>query len=155
MKGYWIEMKESATLTVGAAASAARRVNAPYFDGAVNYSEMAVFWFGRVTPTENYADVRVGYNRDKLVVNVAAFDRRLWYDTSPSATDLTAWDAVTVYLSLDSGPGSTLGANAYRFVGQLKWWENPRTQWQAAYRLQRHSLEPSQSAVYHQQWLAR
>ena len=29
-KGYWIEMKESATLTVGAAASAARKVNAPY-----------------------------------------------------------------------------------------------------------------------------
>ncbi len=133
-KGYWIEMKEPATLTVGAAASAARRVNAPYFDGAVNYSEMAVFWFGRVTPTENYADVRVGYNRDKLVVNVAAFDRRLWYDTSPSATDLTAWDAVTIYLSLDSGPGSTLDANAYRFVGQLTWWEDPRTQWQAAYR---------------------
>jgi hypothetical protein len=132
-KGYWIEMKESATLTVGVAAGAARRVNAPYFDGAANYSELAVFWFGRVTPTENYADVRIGYNRDKLILNVAAFDRRLWYDTSPSATDLTAWDAVTIYLSLESGAGSTFGANAYRFVGQLNWWEE-RTQWQAAYR---------------------
>ena len=133
-RGYWIDMKTPATLTVGSPAGASRRVNAPYFDGAVKYSEMAVSWFGRITPTENYADVRMGYNRDKLVVNVAAFDRRLWYDTSPSATDLTAWDAVTIYLSLDGGPGSTLGANAYRFVGQLTWWEEPRTQWQAAYR---------------------
>ncbi len=132
-KGYWIEMKESATLTVIAAASAAQRVNAPYFDSAMNYSEMAVCWFGRVAPTENYADVRVGYNRDKLVMNIAAFDRRLWYDTSPSAVDLTAWDAVTLYLSLDSGPGNALNANAYRFVGQLNWWED-RTLWQAAYR---------------------
>jgi hypothetical protein len=132
-KGYWIEMKESSTLMVGAPASTTRRVNAPYFDGAANYSELAVFWFGRVTPTENYADVRMGYNRDKLIVNVAAFDRRLWYDTSPSTADLTAWDAVTIYLSLDSGQGSPLSANAYRFIGQLNWWED-RTQWQAAYR---------------------
>jgi hypothetical protein len=133
-RGYWIEMKTPATLTVGSPAGASRRVNAPYFDGGVKYSEMAVSWFGRITPAENYADVRMGYNQDELVVNVAAFDRRLWYDTSPSAADLTAWDAVTLYLSLDGGPGSTLSANAYRFVGQLTWWEDPRTQWQAAYR---------------------
>jgi len=132
-KGYWIEMKVPSALTVGAPTGTTRRVNAPYFDGATNYSELAVFWFGRVTPMENYADVRIGYNRDKLIVNVAAFDRRLWYDTSPSASDMTAWDAVTIYLSLDSGPGNTLDANAYRFVGQLNAWED-RTQWQAAYR---------------------
>lgn len=133
-KGYWIEMRTSATLTVGGPAGTSRRVNAPFFDGAVRYSEMAVSWFGRITPTENYADVRMGYNPDQLVVNVAAFDRRLWYDKSPSAADLTAWDAVTIYLSLNGVPGATLGADAYRFVGQLTWWEDPRTQWQAAYR---------------------
>ena len=51
---------------------------------------MAVFWFGRVTPTENYADVRVGYTSQELVLNVATFDRRLWYDDAPSPGDLTA-----------------------------------------------------------------
>jgi len=43
-------------------AQATRRVNAPRFEGDVPSSEMAVFWFGRVGPTDNYADVRVGYD---------------------------------------------------------------------------------------------
>lgn len=133
-QGYWINMTAAAILTVGTQPGATRQVNAPYFDGALNYAELAVFWFGRITPTENYADVRVGYNHDQLVVNVAAFDRRLWYDVSPSPGDLSAWDAVTMYLSLDGGTGDALGPNAYRLIGQLTWWEDPRTQWQAAYR---------------------
>ncbi len=113
---------------------ATRRVNAPYFAAAVRYSEMAVFWFGKVTPTENYADVRVGYDSQQLVLNVASFDRRLWYDTTPSPGDLNAWDAATLYLSLDGGAGAALGPKAYRLVGQLNWWEEPRTQWQTAFR---------------------
>ena len=121
-------------LQCGPLDEAVRRVNGPYFDAAVRYSEMAVFWFGRVTPTENYADVRVGYNSQQLVLNVAAFDRRLWYDIAPSPGHLSAWDAVTLYLSLDDGAAATLGSSAYRFEGQLTWWEAPRTQWQAAYR---------------------
>jgi len=132
-KGYWLQMKSSASLTIGAPAGAVQRVNAPYFAGAIEYSEMAISWFGKISPTENYADVRTGYNADQLVINVAAFDRRLWYDTTPSASTLTTWDAVTVYLSLDAGPNSPLNTNAYRFVGQLNWWEE-RAQWQAAYR---------------------
>jgi len=55
-------MKEPALLQVSPLNGAVRRVNAPYFDAAMRYSEMAVFWFGRVAPTDNYADVRVGYN---------------------------------------------------------------------------------------------
>ena len=113
---------------------ATRRVNAPYFDAAVRYSEMAVFWFGKITPTENYADVRVGYNSQQFVLNVAAFDRRLWYDTTPSPGDLSAWDAATLYLSLDGGAGAALDSKAYRLVGQLNWWEEPRTLWQTAFR---------------------
>ena len=125
-KGYWLEMKTPATLTVGVPPVAVRRVNAPDFDGAVGYSEMSISWFGRISPTENYADVRTGYNRDDIVVNVAAFDRRLWYDESPSPTDLTAWDAVTIYLNLDGSAGQTLNASAYRFIGQLNWWRTAR-----------------------------
>ena len=133
-KGYWLEMTEPALLQVGSLSGATRRVNAPYFDAAVRYSEMAVFWFGKVTPTENYADVRVGYNSQQLILNVAAFDRRLWYDTTPSPGDLSAWDAATLYLSLDGGAGAALGPKAYRLVGQLNWWEEPRTRWQTAFR---------------------
>ena len=38
------------------------RVNAPHFTGPVQYDQSGIFWFGRVTSSENYADVRVGYN---------------------------------------------------------------------------------------------
>ncbi len=111
-----------------------RRVNMPYFNGQIQYDQMAIFWLGRVTPTENYADVRVGYNDDELDVNVAIFDRRLWYEASPSVTDLTAWDSVTLYLDTDGALGAWPSANSYRFDGQLTWWEKPRTAWQTAYR---------------------
>lgn len=106
------------------------RVNAPY---DVPDPEAAVFWFGRVGLTENYTDVRISYDQTGLFVHVAIFDRRLWYDKDPSPDDLTNWDAVTLYLSRDGNTGNRPGANAYRFAGQLKWWEE-RDEYQAAYR---------------------
>jgi len=109
------------------------RVRAPYFPDDVRFSETAIFWFGRVTPMENYADVRVGYNDDHLYLHLAAFDRRLWYDPHPSADDLTAWDAATIYLDLEGNEDDVLGEESRRFVGQLSWWE-PRDNYQAAYR---------------------
>ncbi len=114
-----------------------RRINAPYFNvadvGQSKFEETAIFWFGRVTPTENYADVRVGYNSSELYVYLAAFDRQLWYDTTPSPANLTAWDAATLYLDLDGNSGGVPSANAYRFDAQLNWYE-PRTGYQAGYR---------------------
>lgn len=100
-----------------------RRVNAPFFNVAditgQKFSEMAIFWFGRVGPTENYTDVRVAYNTTELVVYAAIFDRRLWYDTTPSASDLTQWDSVSVYLNLTGNAGGAPTTSAYRFVAQL------------------------------------
>jgi hypothetical protein len=110
-----------------------RQVNVPYFDGDIPLSETAIFWFGRVTPTENYADVRVGYDQEELYIRVAAFDRRLWYDKNPSAPDLETWDAVSLYLNIHPDSGDAPGADAYRFVGQLNWSEE-RGNWQTAYR---------------------
>ncbi len=90
----------------------APRVNAPYFEGDIVYPETAIFWFGKVTPTENYAQVRVGFNQQELSINLAAFDRQQWYDTNPSPATLTEWDAVTLFLTTENG-------SSYRFVGQL------------------------------------
>jgi hypothetical protein len=109
------------------------RVNAPYFDGAVRYSEMAVFWFGRVTPDINSVDVRVGYRRECLEVNLSVMDRRLWYDPSPSPGDLISWDSATLYIDTDGDTGSVPDAHSYRFDAQLSWWEG-RTPYQAAYQ---------------------
>jgi hypothetical protein len=111
-----------------------RQVNVPYFDGDIPLSETAIFWFGRVTPTENYADIRMGYNQEELYVRLAAFDRRLWYNKDPFAPDLETWDAVSLYLNIHpADSGDAPGADAYRFVGQLNWSEE-RGDWQTAYR---------------------
>jgi hypothetical protein len=118
---------------LGAQSSPVRRVNAPFFAAQVLYSQTAIFWFGRVTPTENYADVRVGYSSTELYVNVAIFDRRLWYDLNPSPDRLTAADAVSLYLRPAGNTGNAPDAGTYHFLGQLNWYE-PRDRWQAAYR---------------------
>jgi hypothetical protein len=100
-----------------------RRVNAPHFDGEVRYPETAVFWFGRVNNTDNYADVRVGYNAEHLAIHVAAFDRYLWYDPEPDSK-LEEWDAATLYLDLARGVGDGLTGERYRFVAQINAWED-------------------------------
>jgi outer membrane protein assembly factor BamB len=85
---------------------------------------MAIFWFGYLSETSNYADVRVGYNQSGLTVYVAVFDRHLWYDESPAPETLTDWDAVT--LLLDTNPNvANLSTSAYRFVAQLSGGPSP------------------------------
>jgi hypothetical protein len=111
----------------------ALQVNTPYFEGEIRISRTAVFWFGEVTPRDNYADVRVGYNDEELSIRVSVIDRRLWYSTNPLPSELTLWDAVSVYLNLDGDVGDTPGPNAYHLVGQLKWWQ-AEDDWQTAFQ---------------------
>ncbi len=115
-----------------------RRANAPYFNDSLSvtgshFAEMAIFWFGKVSQTENYADVRVGYNNTDLYAYLAAFDRRLWYDTSPSVADLTAWDSATLYLNLTGNTGDVPSTNGYKFDSALSFFE-ARASYQVAYR---------------------
>lgn len=93
------------------------RINAPRFSGAIPFEQTAIAWFGQVSPTQNYTDIRVGYNATELYVYLAIFDRRLWYDEAPRIETLTQWDAVT--LLLDTAGGSTLSTASWRFVAQL------------------------------------
>jgi hypothetical protein len=112
-----------------------RRVNVPYtvlLEG-IPASARAVFWFGQVNPTTNYADVRMIYNPQALYVTLHIFDRQLWYDTSPAESDLTAWDAVSLYLERANPGSSALSAASYRFIAQLNHWQ-PRADYQTAYR---------------------
>lgn len=111
-----------------------RRVNVPYFSGLVQFPQMAIFWYGRVTTSEDYTDVRVGYNNNKLVVLPTVFDRQLWWDESPTPAELPNWDAVTLYLDIDGHPGTVLDGNAYRFDAQINAWTPDRLPWQAAYQ---------------------
>ena len=117
--------------------TSAPRVNAPHFpNDSIVLVETAILWFGRVTPDENYADVRVGYNDEFLYIHVNVFDRRTWYDDSPPLADpedLTTWDAVTILLDRDGNLGSSPDAHTYRIVGGLRWWESVEN-YQAAYQ---------------------
>jgi len=97
----------------------APNVNAPYFPGDVPFSQAAVFWFGRVNRTENYTDVRVGYNDQELYLTTSSFDRRLWHDDTPSPSDLTLWDSVTVYVDTGGNTGNAPRTSSYQFTLQL------------------------------------
>jgi hypothetical protein len=130
--GLWL-----ASTKLSAAANAPiRRVNVPYrlvSPPNPQATQPAIFWFGRVDNVNNYADGRVIYDDTELRVFVHVMDRRLWYDTSPTAAELAEWDAVTLYLSLDGNHGLTAGTNAYQFVAQLNHWQ-ARDSYQAVYR---------------------
>jgi hypothetical protein len=111
----------------------------PYFPVAdvfgQAFEKMMVFWFGRVTPTNNYTDVRLGYNDQALFIDVAVIDRSLWYNPTPDTGNLTAWDAVSFYLDTTGVAGDRPATTSYQFVSQLSpGWGESRTAYQAAYR---------------------
>jgi hypothetical protein len=113
-----------------------RRVNVPY--ASVKPPDpyptpMSIFWFGTVERTKNYADVRTIYDDETLTVAVHIFDRLLWYDQNTSVENLEKWDAVTLYLNLESQGGPAPTTNSHRFVAQLNH-SQPRANYQAAYQ---------------------
>jgi hypothetical protein len=89
-----------------------RRVYAPHFPGEIKPWRTVVFWFGRVTLTENSVDVRVGYNDEELYLEAVIVDRLLWFDPDSPSGEIDEWDAVSIYLD----PGTEA---AYQFVTQL------------------------------------
>lgn len=110
------------------------RIHLPRLAADVAWEETSVVWFGRITPSENGVDARVGYTEDALLVRLSIYDRLLWYDAdSPAADDLANWDAATVYLDTDPDPAAGIGEGAYRLTAQLRWWED-RAAYEATHR---------------------
>lgn len=110
------------------------RVNAPNF-GADNIpsEESAIFWFAPLKSADNHTNVRVGYNDEELKITVHVFDRRLWFDSSPTDADLTNWDAVTFYLHAQTSAGNNPTTKSYRVDAQLNQAGN-RDNYQAFYQ---------------------
>jgi hypothetical protein len=104
-------------------------INAPYFNGADVLSskggETAIFWFGKVTLDDSYADVRVGYNDTELDFRAQIFDRRLWYDPNTSMADFTKWDSIAITLQTNTSALSKPNAASYKILTSLYWWEAP------------------------------
>lgn len=95
-----------------------RTVNMPYFADAVPVNQAAIFWFGKVTPSENYADVRVAYTAQEIFLRVSVLDRQLWYntDTRSGQKTIADWDGVTVYLNIRNGQANQPVVGSYRLV---------------------------------------
>jgi len=115
------------------------RINAPRFEGPIPFEQTAIAWFGRVSPTQNYTDIRVGYNEQELYIYLAIFDRQLGYDENPTPQALTQWDAATVML--DTSGGDTLSPASWRFVAQL--YVEPSPARRAAYRGSASGWQPA------------
>ncbi len=97
-----------------------RRVNAPYLGTyPPDVFEPTIFWFGEVSPTSNSTDVRVYYYDSHFSVVFHIIDRLLWFDPAQSASELTQWDGVSLYLNMDGNIGTSPGTNAYLFQSQL------------------------------------
>ncbi len=116
-----------------------RQVNVPKLDDPYNsqldFARMAIFWFGRVDPTSNFVDVRVGYSDYDLVVYVAVFDRLLWTDPNPSPNTLLSYDAVTLLLHLQESAGNAPNLFSFRFIaGSRPDPEDNYQSYQIAYR---------------------
>jgi hypothetical protein len=129
------------------------KVNVPFFSGEIPFPEMAVFWFGRITPTENFVDVRVGYNPQHIYIYVAVIDRLLWYDTTPSADDLTNWDAVTLYLSV--AEANTIGPSCVPIRGPVQRLYRQHGGLSASLSGHRHGLDTCLYQFYDRGGLAR
>jgi hypothetical protein len=98
------------------------RVNVPYLGVAPEYVTSftpAIFWFGSVDASSNYADVRAYYYDGYIKFVVHMIDRSLWYDTSPTAAEIKDWDTISLFLNLDGNIENVPSLNAYRFEIQL------------------------------------
>jgi len=103
--------------------SSSRTLNAPFFDvtdvTSDRFSEMAIFWLGKVTSIDNYTDVRVGYNQTSLFIRTGTFDRKLWFDLQPTPSTFTNWDTISLVIDTNGNPGSQPSSTSYRLVTEL------------------------------------
>ena len=90
-------------------------MNIPYFNGQVPSNQTAIFSFGIATSTDNYTDVRIGYNSSGLYINLQIVDRYLWYDTNTSVPNLGNGDNASVYLSTATSSTRLVPQQTYMF----------------------------------------
>src|SRR3954462_10992453 len=101
--------------TAKAAAPPVRQINIPYFqNAAVPFNQTAIFWFGSVSSSSNYIDVRMGYNNSELYVDLHIVDRYVWYDPHAQAPNLSIGDTATLYLNTTPNGSSAPNQHSYK-----------------------------------------
>src|SRR5438874_1473722 len=125
-----------------------RRINIPYFqNSAVPFDQTAIFWFGSVSSSDNFIDVRMGYNNSELYVDLHIVDRYLWYDPNAKAPNLATGDTATVYLNTTQNGSNAPDQNAYKFVAQVDWFQ-PRSEERRVGKECRSRRAPEQKTAY-------
>jgi len=107
-------------------------INVPFFTTAVPFNQTAIFWFGDVTSTHNYTDVRIGSNSSELYIDLHVVDRYLWYDPKTQAPNLNYGDNASIYLNTISNSSTTLGKQSYKFQAAVNGYKL-RNNYQQAY----------------------
>jgi len=116
-----------------AASSLIRRINIPYFTTDVPFNQTAIFWFGYVDGSNNYIDVRMGYNNSEVYIDLHVIDQYVWYDTNAQAPDLTNFDTATIDIHTAGYGSNAPDSSSYKFVAQVDHTQS-RTNYQRAYR---------------------
>jgi len=116
-----------------AASPSSQQFNIPYFHSPVPFNQTAIFWFGDVSSSDNYINVRMGYNDSELYIDLHIVDRYLWYDPNGKSPNLNMGDTSTVYLNTTQNGSSSPDRFSYKFIAQVDWYQ-PRTYYQKAYQ---------------------
>ncbi len=101
-----------------------RRLYIPHLATEVPWERSAVLWFGEVgppgRPAPNYVDLRAAYTDEGLRLYVNVEDYAVWYaEGATASTDLSAYDAVAVYLDTMHDRADLPQPDDYRFLSAL------------------------------------
>lgn len=107
------------------------------------FYEMAIFWFGQVGETANYADVRLAYNDRALFIHLAVIDRRLWADSHASRESLGEWDGATLLLRPGGPAPDALDAASIRLTAQASQEAEPESRLQSSARAEGGEWTPA------------
>lgn len=122
--------------------ASANQINVPHSNGNLNapctnftapFNQTAIFWFGKVSSSTDYVDVRLAYSNSYLFISLNMIDRYVWYDSHASSPNLSIGDTATVYLDSNTGGSNAPQKTAYKFLAQVDNGQ-PRANYQRAYQ---------------------
>ena len=128
----WNNLWHTSNLSARAAAAPLPLINAPYFSSAVPFNQTAIFWFGAVSSSTTYTDVRLGYNSSELYIDLQIVDRYLWYDPNAKAPNFNNGDNASLYLSTNNATNTQLDVHSYQFQTAVNGYK-PSPSYQQAY----------------------
>jgi hypothetical protein len=127
----WNNLWYSSKPSAHAAAATLPLINVPYFPNSVPFNQTAIFWFGTISSSTTYTDVRIGYSNSELYVDLRNVDRYLWYDTNKTAPNLNNGDNASLYLSTSNATNTQLDAHSYQFQAAVNGYKQYPTYQQA------------------------